>query len=382
MALADTGDGERKQKGFAVFGTPEYMAPEQVAGETGRRALRYLRARLRALRARHRHASVRGLAGRRDGQAASRSSRSVRAAARLTPSSRASSRASSSRRSPSRRTIASPSALALREALEQALVAPDRRRARARRLVGAAVLASIALLAAAGLKDRVHSRFMATREPVAVATLTVAELPNADANATRTRAANANATRERERDRERGACRSRHRARSCTRRRARPRSRPRARARSRARSRARCAAAEPKPPATREARQDDHSRDGLLVRASARSVDKPEDSRDAKVRLADARSVAREHATDAHALKAWAIAAMHAGRDPRGAPRRRDLGGSRRERGAPPLPRLGARVESDASARHAPSSRSGSRTIPTRPTRSACSRVSAQRPSP
>src|SRR5208283_4823901 len=35
MALADvTGADEKRQKGFAIFGTPEYMSPEQVAGES------------------------------------------------------------------------------------------------------------------------------------------------------------------------------------------------------------------------------------------------------------------------------------------------------------------------------------------------------------
>jgi Flp pilus assembly protein TadD len=48
----------------------------------------------------------------------------------------------------------------------------------------------------------------------------------------------------------------------------------------------------------------------LLVRATARSVDRGDDT---KLRLSDARSAARDHATDPRALKAWATAAMRAG---------------------------------------------------------------------
>src|SRR5690606_35941378 len=50
-----------------------------------------------------------------------------------------------------------PSARAMREALQDALVAPDRRRSRAKRIVSIAVLASLGVIAFAGLKDHTQA---------------------------------------------------------------------------------------------------------------------------------------------------------------------------------------------------------------------------------
>jgi serine/threonine-protein kinase len=314
MALADTGEGERKQKGFAVFGTPEYMAPEQVAGETvdARCDIYALGCVLYELVTGTRpfEGSPVVVMGKQLREEPERPR--SRAPNAIIPGElegvilKALAKAKEDR---------FPTALALREALEEALAAPTRRKSRARRLVGAAILASLAVITLAGLKGHVRRDFFGAKEPVAaaIATLNVGELPNVGAGTTAAPMAYATTAEAAEG----------------------PAAAPTAAAVAAAQPApvapqadqgppANAIADGPKAPAAREAlagadeRRNDvvpaaepKKPNGLLVRASdRRSMEMPQD---AKTRLAEARTAAREHSTDARALKAWATAAMHAG---------------------------------------------------------------------
>ncbi len=297
MALAETGN-ERKQKGFAVFGTPEYMAPEQVAGEnvdarcdiyalgcvlyelvTGTRPFegspvvvmgKQLREEAERPRSRAPHAIIPG----------ELEALIMKALAKA-------------------KEDRFPTALALREALEAALVAPDRRRSRGRKLAGAVILGSLAVLAAAGMQSRWQQGLFASKPPVAsVATLNIADLPAAAAAIEPDVAAQAKAMADAE---------------------------AKLAADLKLAADSRVAVAEVKPvaeeptaPAVREAKEEahlevpppEHKPSPLLQRASSHADARSEDSRS---QLSSARSAARDHATDPHALKAWAIAALHAG---------------------------------------------------------------------
>ena len=304
MALADTGDGERKQKGFAVFGTPEYMAPEQVAGETvdARCDVYALGCVLYELVTGTRPFEgspvvVMGKQLREEPERPrSRAPQAVIPGELEAVILKAIAKAKEDR---------FPTALAMREALEAALVAPDRRRVRSRRLVAAAVLLSVALIAGAGLKGRSFKGLFGAKAPtVSMATINIGELPSASASAS------ANEPNAEEIADAKAIAESEAKATA----EANAKTKAEASASAPARAPAPVAVEEHKP--TRDAHPDHHDDPharkptGLLQRATARAVDKPED---AKTRLGEARSAAREHATEPRALKAWATAAMHAG---------------------------------------------------------------------
>ncbi|MBX3187544.1 MAG: protein kinase [Labilithrix sp.] len=307
MALAETGQGEgRKQKGFAVFGTPEYMAPEQVAGETvdarcdvyalgcvlyelvtGTRPFegspvvvmgKQLREEAERPRTRAPHAVIPGELEGVILKALSKSKDDRFASAR-----------------------------AMREALEEALVAPGRRRSRARKLATVALIGAMGVIAAAGLKGRVTRdsfRFFTdfASAPVAaqpaapadearVTTVTAAELPPAPPPAPAVTAAAESA--------ETTPAET---------------TAPAEIASAPAPTHTDKPAIADKPasndkPVTSD--KADHARrpSSLLVRASARTSSADEE----KGRLTEARRVARERSADPKALKAWATAAMHAG---------------------------------------------------------------------
>ncbi len=319
MALAETGD-ERKQKGFAVFGTPEYMAPEQVAGENvdARCDIYALGCVLYELVTGTRpfEGSPVVVMGKQLREEAERPR--SRAPQAIIPGElealimKALAKAKEDRFA---------TALELREALEAALVAPDRRRARGRKLVGAVIFGSLAVLAAAGLKGHWHHGLFAAKEPVAsIATLNIADLPLAPA---------AIAVKPAEQD---VAAEIDAKAKAEVDAKAKAEADAKLAADLKLAADPRVAAAEVKPvalepsaPAPREAKKEERVElppterkpSPLLQRASARGDARGEDSRS---QLTGARSAARDHATDPRALKAWAIAALHAG-EPREARR-------------------------------------------------------------
>lgn len=333
MALAETSaiDGaaepERRQKGFAVFGTPEYMAPEQVAGETvdARCDLYALGCVLYELITGSRPFEgspvvVMGKQLREDVE----SPRS-RAPHLVIPRDveavilKALAKAKDDR---------FPSARAMREALEEALVAPGRRRSRARGIASVAVMASLGVLALAGYRSYAGFGVAAEDARTAAATVSGADVPTptptpeapaidstpqaaaieapstapqpeaaaiamADAPEERPAAAPARAETPRRERRERATSREDD-------------AKPARKDDVRTAMIDTSASNEALAAALAEASQKPGARGGL-VRSSARSND------DARSRLTAARAHAREHASDPQALKAWAVAAAAAG---------------------------------------------------------------------
>lgn len=294
MAVADTADSDKRQKGFAVFGTPEYMAPEQVAGEPvdARCDLYALGCVLYEL-----VTGSRPFAGSpvvvmgKQLREAPEHPRARAPNAELPPDiesviMKALEKAKEDR---------FPTACEMRQALELALVLPIRRKTRSKRIVGTAMVASLGLIAVAALKDGTHAlRSYVLPKAPDVAVVSIDSLPTAppaiavvptsapvvpDEPLVATPAPVASS-------RESSTQSSGHVPSQS--------------------AEANASVALVVPHATEPAPKSPAS--SLLVRASAK-----QENPEAEARLMEARSRAKEHSTDPSALKTWAIAALQAG---------------------------------------------------------------------
>ncbi|MCL2723841.1 MAG: serine/threonine protein kinase [Polyangiaceae bacterium] len=325
MAVAETNTaaGDKPQKGFAVFGTPEYMAPEQVAGETvdARCDLYALGCVLYELVTGSRpfEGSAVVVMGKQLREEPERPRE--RAPNAVIPSELEAIVLKALAKSKDARFA---SAKAMREALEKAVKAPDRRRSRARSLASAALLASIGAIGILSLKDRLP--LLAHRaEPAAITSLPdlhAESPPEASAQAPSTEAAQSTEADDV------------------------PAPAPVHSASESATTTPRAVAARRAAPPVRAAPAAAETNPGLLVRAAAH--ESPAPTEDAKNRLTEARAAAREHATDPRALKAWGIAALRAG-ETREARRAADAWAARDDSVEPRILLAGAL---DASGRH------------------------------
>jgi serine/threonine-protein kinase len=313
MALADTADSEKRQKGFAVFGTPEYMAPEQVAGEpvdarcdlyalgcvlyellTGTRPFEgspvvVMGKQLREIPENPRTRSPDVVMPREIEDVV------LKALAKAKEERYA-------------------SATAMRAALEEALVLPERRRSRARKMTTAAIGAAIGVLALAGIKEhgstfaQIVSRKAAPIVMAAADVVPHAAQPAAAPPVVKEAAPTEAAPSEPPAPEASVAMASTPPAEAATPAEAvvaetspAPRSLPRLPAENNDAPRSERA------DGTAKARHELHP-SSILVPASAK-----QESSDAKARLVDARNQAKEHPTDPRALRAWATTALQAG---------------------------------------------------------------------
>jgi serine/threonine-protein kinase len=314
MALADTADTEKRQKGFAVFGTPEYMAPEQVAGEPvdARCDLYALGCVLYEL--------VTGTPP-FEGSPVVVMGKQLR---EQPPMPRTRETLPPDIESVIMKALAKskddryPTALAMREALEESIARPDRRKSRAKRIASLAIVASLGMLAVAALKDRSQAlKDFALRNPAEVAVVPIDALPAAPPTA-------AAPAPEQPKEAVPTDVAPAEPASAPVAAKA-PTPAPAARApavqsgQSASSAPVHAAAGRPQLEAEDAPTAADRTEDSakarheqrpssLLLRASAKH-----ENVDAKSRLTEARTQAKDRSTDPRALRAWAVAALQAG---------------------------------------------------------------------